>query len=84
MDNTIQIAERDDMKHTGPFKRPPRRNTADATGSIRVQITLLHKNGPNRNSAIKGNICKSMIVPDACVSKVFAIVDVALFGDMAI
>lgn len=67
---------------TPPFKCR-HRNTADEVGRIRVQVTLLRPDAPHMSSAKKGNICRSSVVYNARVSEVFAVVDKALFGDMA-
>lgn len=63
-----------------PYKRPCRdgvKNVADDEGTVVVFIVLRGKNGRAR----KGNVTKTLSIPDARVTDVRAIIDAALFGE---
>ena len=65
------------------FQRARCRNTEDARGRVRVQVTLL-RNDPKRLSyAAPGNKIRAVTISDACVTEVMAVIEAALFDETA-
>lgn len=59
------------------FKRPTRKrlNTADTTGRVRIQVLRMD----GRKVAI-GNLTRTLVVDNATVTKIVAVIEAALFG----